>query len=239
MRFQHLISVILLLSTAAVISAQQNQPQADWLDKNAILAAEISASDIGVNSSLIDALRPVPRHLFTEEAYYEIAYENIALPGADMGFTASPSDLLRAIEMLSPETGDRILVAGSNTGYAAAALSSAAAEVYVIEESSALDSYRTIFSEYGFENVILADTADINEFSDIIAFDCIFICGAVPSVSEKLTERLSIQGNLTFILAEQGGFQQIVSLQRSLLGDTIRGGGTCYFPEIRVLKISN
>jgi len=234
-----LVCIVLLLSVPAAAFAQSADTQARWKDKNINLAASIASSGRGLNSSVIDALKDIPRHRFTEDSYYDIAYEDISLPGADRGFIPSPSDVLRSLSMLSPSSTDKILIAGNNTGYAASILAGLAANIYMIEETAAAAEYPALFAEIGIDNITIAETADINEFDEIIAFDKIFICGAVAGISEKLTERLSIQGNITFILAEEGGFQQLVSMRRSLLGDSITSGGSCYFPEIKILKITN
>lgn len=217
----------------------QSSYGADWQNQNINLATDLSSSDRGINSSLIDAIKTIPRHMFTDESYYDIAYEDISLPGADKGFIASPSDILSALGMLSPASNDKILIAGNNTGYTAAILSKLSADIYLIEETSAAGSYPGLFSELAVDNINIADSADINWFNEIIAFDKIFICGAVSEISEKLTEKLAIQGNITFVMSEEGGFQQIISMRRSLLGDSIACGGSCFFPEIKVLKITN
>ena len=240
-RFQHrLLLFLFLLLPLTIVSAQTAESSvSNWEQQNTTLASDISSSGRGINSSIIDSLRGIPRHIFADNSYGNIAYENIALPGFDNGFIASPADILTAIGMLSPSSGDRILVAGNNTGYAAAILSSLGGNIYVIEETSAAAAYTDLYTEIGIDNIRVAPSADINQFGDIFAFDKIFICGAVSEISEKITERLAIQGNITFILAEEGGFQQIVSMRRSLLGDSIACGGSCYFPEINVLKITN
>ena len=232
--------IFILLFTAHLYGQSTNTAAADgWKKLNNNLAADLSSSERGINSSIIDALKIVPRHRFLAPAYEKIAYDNIALPGYDKAILPSPSDSIRAIRMLSPASTDTVLVAGNNAGYAAAVLSRLSKKVYLIEETSAAADYSSLFKELGFENITLADTADINAFKDIIAFDRIYIHGAVSGVSENITERLSIQGNITVILAAPGAFQQIITIRRSLLGDNISCGGSCYFPEIKTLKISN
>ncbi len=211
----------------------------DWKEKNSILAAELSDSHRGISSSIIDSLKKVPRHVFLDSSYGGIAYENISLPGFDGGSIPSPSDILTSVEYISPTSTDTVLVAGNNAGYAAAVLSRLTAKVYLIEETAAADKYRGIFAEYGFNNITISDTRDINSFEEIFGFDRIFIHGAVSEISERVTERLSIKGSITFILAKTGSFQQIVTIRRSLLGDSISCGGSCFFPDILKLKISN
>ena len=234
-----LILFITLTSILPVFSQETSFSGTGWQSANSTLAAALTSSGRGLNSSIIDAMKKVPRHLFADEAYYYIAYEDISLPGLSGGILPSPSDSVTALEMLAPASTDTVLVAGNNAGYSAAILSQLTKTVYLIEETGSASSYAEIFKNSGFENIIVAEEPDINAFSDIFAFEKIFIHGAASEISEKITERLSIQGNITFILSQHDSFQQIVTLRRSLLGDSISCGGNCYFPEINRLKISN
>mgnify|MGYP005857185179 CR=1 FL=1 len=235
---------LLLISLGTVskeIGAQEidNQPIEDWKERAQVLTAVIRGSSPGAGSAVTDILSVIPRHRFLSGAYSAIAYEDIPLPGFDNRIVPSPSDLVNAINLLSPAENESVLVAGNNAGYAAAMLSQISDTVYLIEESSAADSYRNIFSELELNNIIVADRADINAFAGTLSFDNILIHAAVPEISEKITEMLSIKGSIVFPLADKGGFQQLVLLRRSLLGDFIRTGGSCFFPEVRDLKIGN
>lgn len=237
-----LLSVIVLISI--IIPSAHTQSSGDieaneWTELNRNLALSISSSDYGFNSSIMDAMIEIPRHIFLAPEYNDIAYSNLALPAYDKSLQPSPSDLIKAIVMLSPAASDTLLIAGNNAGYAAAILSKLVKKVYLIEETSASDIYGTLFETLSITNIELAETSDINSFDEIFAFDKILIHGAVSAISEKVTEKLSIQGNITFVLAETAGFQQIISIRRSLLGDNISTGGSCFFPEIKRLKISN
>ena len=237
--FSALVFSIFLIFPTAVFGQSSISDVSDRELENLNLTADLAASDRGLNSSIIDAVRDIPRHRFLSSAYEDIAYENISLPGLYSGSLPSPADIVNAIDLLAPSFSDSVLIAGSNCGYAAAVLSKLAGSVYVIEETEAASDYVQIYAELGLNNITVSETADINAFSEIIAFDRIFIHGAVTGLSEQITEKLSIKGNITFILALEGDFQQIVSMRRSLLGDSISCGGSCYFPEIRILKISN
>ena len=235
-----LVTAFTFLFTLSTASAQTSETFTEnWIEQNNNLATSLSNTSSRLSSSITDAMRKVPRHVFLDASYENIAYENISLPGYGGGILPSPADTLAAVDMISPTSTDNLLIAGNNAGYAAAILSRLAEKVYLIEETPVADAYREIFAELGFDNIIVSEQVDINSFSEIIAFDRIFIHGSVSQVSEQITERLSIQGNITFILATPGGFQQIISLRRSLLGDRISCGGSCFFPEIKDLKVSN
>lgn len=233
--------LFIILTSAFPLLAQNGAAgeSAEYAAESSELAAALGRSGRGLNSTVIDMVRLIPRHRFLETAYSSIAYDDIAVPGYDGSIVPSPGDLVTAVSLLSPNPDDIILLAGNNAGYAAALLSGLCAEVYLIEESSGAADYKRLFNELELDNIKIADNADIRAFEDVIAFDKIFIHAAASELSEKVTERLAIQGNITFILSLEGGFQQLVSLRRSLLGDSIISAGSCYFPENRTLKIGN
>jgi len=235
-----LTALLILLISSIPVSAQNPASGADDFSvKSSELADSLSRSGRGLNSTVIDTVKLIPRHEFLEKSYRSIAYDDIALPGFDNNIIPSPGDLVTALSLLSPGSKDKILIAGNNAGYAAALLSRLCSEVYLIEETSGASSYKDIYNKLGINNIRIAENADMRAFSDIIAFDKIFIHAAASELSERVTERLAIQGNITFILALEGNFQQLVSLRRSLFGDSIISAGSCYFPENRNLKIGN
>jgi protein-L-isoaspartate(D-aspartate) O-methyltransferase len=235
-----LLIFIFVISTAGVLAQEiNNEELQNWKNQAQAVASLIRNSNAGFNSALIDALTKIPRHLFVAETYSGVAYEDISLPGFDGRIVPSPTDLAVAINLLAPSETETVLIAGNNAGYAAAILSLLSDNVYLIEESSAAASYSKLFTDLQLNNIVIADRADINSFPEIRTFENIFIHAAVPEISERITEMLSIRGSIVFPLAGKGGFQQLVLLRRSLLGDYIKTGGTCFFPEAGFLKIGN
>ncbi len=239
--FTFILMLILMtaLSLSQLPAQSADNSTADWYKKNIELTTELQQSNKGLNSSIINVVSEIPRHLFADSVYYDIAYENISLLGYGGGIIPSPSDIVLAITAVSTSSSSNVLVAGNNAGYAAAILAKISNHVYLIEETDAAEEYPKLFKKLGYNNITVAAAADINSFSNILAFDRIFIHGAVEGISEKITEKLSIQGSLTGIMAQSGGFQQIITISRSLLGDSISCFGSCFFPEIVSLKISN
>ncbi|MBI9105981.1 MAG: hypothetical protein JEZ04_04500 [Spirochaetales bacterium] len=233
-------ALIFFIITASAAAQSTKLPTTDsFAAESSELAGVLSRSGRGLNSTVIDTVKFIPRHRFIDAAYRSIAYADIALPGFDSAIVPSPGDLVTAVSLLSPDSDDTILIAGNNAGYAAALLSRLCAEVYLIEETSGVSIYRELYTELGIENIHIAENADMRAFGEIIAFDKIFIHAAASELSERVTERLAIQGNITFIIALEGSFQQLISLRRSLLGDSIISAGNCYFPKNHRLKIGN
>ena len=203
------------------------------------LADKLTDTGRYFDSAVVERIKLIPRRLFISASYAEIADENIAAPGPDGGIIPSPEDTANAVSLLSPAIGDRVLIAGSNAGYAAALLAGLCDEVFLIEETADINRYRRIFEGLGIGNIVISGDGSLDSFGELVVFDRILVHAAVSELPENITEKLAITGNITFALGLSRGFQQLVSLRRSLLGDSIITAGSCYFPDTKKLSIGN
>jgi protein-L-isoaspartate(D-aspartate) O-methyltransferase len=124
------------------------------------------------SSSVEQALRTVPRHLFVPEASVEDAYANKAIttkPGGPGGRPAScasvPTVVAMMLGQLDAQPGDRILEIGAGTGYNAALVAELVGETGQV---STIDIYRDVAEQarraldetgYGRVHVITGDGA--------------------------------------------------------------------------------
>ncbi len=239
MGFRKPAAAAILLTIITFSSLAQNNTDTDYQEDRVNLASELRSQGKLIQTSVYNAFLEVPRHSFVSQKYRRLVYQDIPVPAADSSILPSASDTAECIDLLSPSSSDSILIIGNNAGYAAALLSRTCREVYLIEESSAAASYAEIFALNGYDNIRLAETQDVSAFDEILAFDKIFIHGAVSGVSEKITEKLALQGNIVFIAAQPESLQLIMSFRRSLLGDSIISGNECFFPVISKLKVVN
>ena len=87
---------------------------------------------------VLAALRAVPREAFISPELAEFAYDDTPLP-IEAGQTISqPYIVALMIEALRPAETDRVLEIGAGSGYAAAVMSRAVAEVYAVERQEEL-----------------------------------------------------------------------------------------------------
>ena len=85
------------------------------------------------NSSLINAMLEVPRHLFVPERVMEYAYNDCPLPIGYKQTISQPYIVALMIENLDPKAGEKVLEIGTGSGYLAAILNRMGSQVYTVE----------------------------------------------------------------------------------------------------------
>ncbi len=89
--------------------------------------------DIYRNSSILSAIRNVPRHLFVNQSYRTLAYTDNAFPTLAGLTTSAPSVIAEMIFHVGVKAGDRLLEIGTGTGYEAAVLAEMGVNVFSVE----------------------------------------------------------------------------------------------------------
>jgi len=85
------------------------------------------------NTSVLEAMKAVPRHFFLDSAFLEFAYKDNAFPiGCDQTIS-NPYTVAFQSELLSPNPNDKILEIGTGSGYQTAILCKIGCKVYSIE----------------------------------------------------------------------------------------------------------
>ncbi len=85
------------------------------------------------DTSIISAIRNIPRHLFVNESYKALAYTDNAFPTSGGLTTSAPSVIAEMIFNVGIRSGDKLLEIGTGTGYEAAVLAEMGVKVFTIE----------------------------------------------------------------------------------------------------------
>ena len=92
------------------------------------------AEDMGItDTSLLSALREVPRHAFADNYFCYMAYTDRSLPLPYSQMMEPPSLVSYILEKAGISASDRILEIGTGSGYQTAILARIAKEVYSVE----------------------------------------------------------------------------------------------------------
>jgi protein-L-isoaspartate(D-aspartate) O-methyltransferase len=162
------------------------------------------------DARLLAAMGDIPRERFLPPALSARAYadEDVRLPGG-RGLIA-PMVLARLIQSLAIRDGDRILVVGAGTGYAAAVIVRCGGRVVAVEDDPALIAIARRATEgHASPEALRLVTQGVAEgYAAAAPYDGILIEGAVPAVPAAISGQLAEGGRLVAVLA--GGVSRAV-----------------------------
>jgi protein-L-isoaspartate(D-aspartate) O-methyltransferase len=167
----------------------------------AMIASQLRTT--GTNDPrVLAAMGEVPRERFVPAARIPLAYADALVPlkpGRDFN---SPMALGRLLTEAAPRPGERALVVGAATGYAAAVLERLVGPLVAVEEDAELAaSARTNLAS---SRVRLVEGPLTEGFSDGAPYDLILVDGAVECVPDALVAQLAEHGRLAAGLLENG-----------------------------------
>lgn len=163
------------------------------------------------NKDVLDALNKIPRHLFLESAFQNMAYEDRALPIAADQTISQPYTVAFQTELLDVKKGDKILEIGTGSGYQTAVLLELGAKVYTIERKKELYRKAQIFlPKLGYDAYFYYGDG-YQGLPTYAPFDKIIITAGAPFIPEALKKQLAVGG---ILVAPVGGrsFQVMTSL---------------------------
>ena len=156
-----------------------------------------------VDPRLLAAMGEIPRERFLPPHLAARAYvdEDVRLPGGRA--LMEPMVVARLLQLLAIRPGDRVLVVGAGTGYAAAVAAQCGAEVVALEEDAALvaAALRALAGLIAPAALRLVE-GPITE-GDVAGapYDAILIEGEVPEVPPSIIGQLAEGGRLATVLA--------------------------------------
>ena len=152
--------------------------------------------------AVLAAIGEVPRERFMPEARMAMAYADALVPltpGRDMN---NPMALGRLLTEASPEKGERALVIGAATGYAAAVLSRLVGHVVAVEDDPELAGFaRTALAGYP---VTLIEGPLGEGHAAGGPYDLILVDGAIEFVPDALIAQLTDNGRLAAAMLDNG-----------------------------------
>jgi protein-L-isoaspartate(D-aspartate) O-methyltransferase len=181
------------------------------------------------DSRVLEAMRRVPRHLFTPESFRHRAYDDSPLPIGEGQTISQPYMVAWMSELLEIEPEDRVLEIGTGSGYQAAILCELAGEVFTIEKQAnlAVAAERRL-RELGYHNMVVRTGDGTMGWPEESPFDGIVVTAGSPSVPQPLLEQLAEGGRLVIPIGPSG--MQMLTLIRRTGDDYISNEeGSCVF----------
>ena len=153
----------------------------------------------GVNDpSVIAAMSLVPRERFVPDEQKPLAYVDRSVPLGEGRALPAPAVLGLLLTALAPVRGERALVVGAGTGYAAAVLKEMGIDTHAVESSATL-------AGVGRQNgVEIVEGALADGLRKGAPYDILLIDGAVEVIPDTLVEQLGDGGRFGGAIVDQG-----------------------------------
>ena len=217
----HIAGWSLLLVLALGAGAARPAPADDrQAQARAALVRELRAEkDPRIDNVALTAIARVPRHAFVPAAQRSAAYENRPLP-IGYGQTISQPFIVALMTALArPARGQRILEVGTGSGYQAAVLAEAGAQVYsveIIEPLSRTATQRLGAQGYGSVRTRVAD--GYYGWKENAPFDAIVVTAAAGSVPPPLVAQLKPGGRMVIPVGGSFVTQVLMLLEKDMDG---------------------
>ncbi|MGD9202397.1 MAG: protein-L-isoaspartate(D-aspartate) O-methyltransferase [Chitinispirillia bacterium] len=149
------------------------------------------------DENVLNAFRKVPRHLFVDEALFEFAYDDKALP-IGLGQTISqPYIVALMTQLLELKQNEKILEIGTGSGFQTAILAQFSMRVFTIERHRELGiRARNKLRSMGYANIVFKTGDGTLGWENNSPYDKIMVTAGAPSVPRELTNQLADNGIL-------------------------------------------
>ena len=141
------------------------------------------------DETVLAALNEVPRHVFLDSSFVEMAYQDKAFPIGSGQTISQPHTVAFQTQLLKVERGMKVLEIGTGSGYQACVLAAMGAKVFSIERQRNLYfKTKDILEQLSFRvKTFLGD--GFEGLPTYQPFDRIIITAGAPDVPKTLVQR--------------------------------------------------
>lgn len=181
------------------------------------MLAELTLKGI-TDPAVLQAMEEVPRHLFLDLAFLEIAYENKAFPIGHGQTISHPYTVGFQSQALQIKKGDKVLEIGTGCGYQTSILVKLGAKVYSIERHRPLFvKTKALLEQLRIRAKVFYGDGYLG-LPTFAPFDKIVVTAAAPFIPPALIEQLS-PGGLMVIPVGEGKKQVMNFVKKDLAGE--------------------
>jgi protein-L-isoaspartate(D-aspartate) O-methyltransferase len=185
--------------------------------------------DKGISDeAVLSALNEVPRHVFLDSSFVELAYQDKAFPIGSGQTISQPHTVAFQTQLLQLKKGMKVLEIGTGSGYQACVLAAMGAKVFSIERQRNLYfKTKELLEQLPFRvKTFLGD--GFEGLPTYAPFDRVIITAGAPSIPEVLVEQLKTGGIMVIPIDNANGEGQTMlkitklddgTLQKEEFGD--------------------
>ena len=146
------------------------------------------------DETVLAAINEVPRHVFLDSSFVEIAYQDQAFPIGSGQTISQPHTVAFQTQLLQVEKGMKVLEIGTGSGYQACVLAAMGAKVFSIERQRNLYfKTKDILEQLPFRvKTFLGD--GFEGLPTYQPFDRIIITAGAPNIPETLVAQMKVGG---------------------------------------------
>ena len=157
------------------------------------------------DETVLAAINEVPRHVFLDSSFVEIAYQDQAFPIGSGQTISQPHTVAFQTQLLQVEKGMKVLEIGTGSGYQACVLAAMGAKVFSIERQRNLYfKTKDILEQLPFRvKTFLGD--GFEGLPTYQPFDRIIITAGAPNIPETLIAQMKVGGLMVIPMDNSDG----------------------------------
>lgn len=184
--------------------------------RRAMVTSQLRTGKVS-DAAVLAAMGETPRERFVGEGQGALAYRDAIVPLGEGRGLNPPIATGRLLSVAQPRVGEKALVVGSATGYAAALLAAMGCVVTALEQSPTLIAQAQVAT---VEGPLAAG------WPEGAPYDLIYVDGAVEQIPEAIVDQLAEGGRLVGAIDERG-------VTRLVTGRRAAGGfGLDFFADV-------
>jgi protein-L-isoaspartate(D-aspartate) O-methyltransferase len=166
---------------------------------------------------VLSALEKIPRHLFLDSSFTEIAYQDKPFPIGSGQTISQPYTVAFQTELLNIVKGEKVLEVGTGSGYQACVLAELGAKVFTIERHKTLfTKTKKFLTDMGYKVKVFYGDGYLG-LPSFAPFDKILVTAGANAVPDELLKQLKTGGLLVIPL---GGANTQIMTRITKLSET-------------------
>jgi protein-L-isoaspartate(D-aspartate) O-methyltransferase len=209
--------MIFLINFLLSCSPSSGGSEDKFLSRRLAMVEEQIVSRGVKDSSVLESMRKVKRHLFVPADEMDIAYADHPLPIGYDQTISQPYIVALMTELACPSKTSKVLEIGTGSGYQAAVLAEIVQSVYSIEIVEPLyERANKLLKTLGYKNIHCKAGDGYFGWEEHAPFDAIIVTAAPRTTPDPLLQQLKIGGRLVVPVGDV--WQELVVITRTAKG---------------------